>query len=158
MKKIINNLKSSNHGFVALFTVLIASVILAMAVGIANISLKQIVLSGSATDANKSFYAADSGVECALFNDFRLFSFDPANPAQTINCGEFGPVDVTYPQTGFAEFQIDFDDPSGLSCAMVTVDKTAGDGSGIVTSKGTNAQCGPTTTSRTVERVIEVTY
>lgn len=155
MKKIFKNLESSsNKGFVALFTVLIASVVLAMAVGIANISLKQIVLSGSATDANKSFYAADSGIECALFHDLRAFSFATNNP--NIDCNGDPNIAVLYTQAGLAAFLLDFNDASGLSCAEVTVDKTDPD-IVVVTSKGTNTPCAQPT-SRTVERVIEVTY
>ena len=55
--------KKNQKGFVALFTVLIVTVILAMAIGIASISLKEIVLSSSASDGSKAFYAADSGID-----------------------------------------------------------------------------------------------
>lgn len=156
MKKFLQNFKGldGSRGFVALFTVLLASVVLAMAIGIANVSLKQIVLSGSATDANKSFYAADSGVECALYNDLRLNSF--TNSASTIGCGD-NPVAVDYSIPGISAFEIDFDNASGLSCAKVTIDKTDPFGGIKIISKGTNNVCSETN-SRTVERVIEVTY
>ena len=150
-----NKRQNLNSGFVALFTVLIASIILAMAVGIANISLKQIVLSGSATDANKSFYVADSGVECALYNDIRVHAFDIDLPASSISCGGTSVNLDPQVQVGLWSFSLDFND-SGPACAKVTVDKTDPDIKKII-SKGTNAQC-DVPTSRTVERVIEVTY
>lgn len=162
MKTILQNLKlrersktlSEAKGFVALFTVLIAAVVLAMAVGIANISLKQIVLSGSATDANKSFYAADSGVECALLNDLKLNAF--VNGATEVDCGGVVQlVDTSIPNI-FA-FQIEFNDNSMVSCAKVTVDRTASLGLVRLVSRGTNNACA-VSTPRTVERVIEVTY
>lgn len=155
MKKIFQKLNVNDQsGFVALFTVLIAAVVLAMAVGIANISLKQIVLSGSATDANKSFYAADSGVECALFNDLKINSF--ANGATEVDCGGIlQPVVVTIPN--LFTFEIEFNDGLVTSCAKVSVDKTDAFGGVRVVSRGTNNACA-VSTSRTVERVIEVTY
>lgn len=155
MNIISKKLKTSNRGFVALFTVLLASVILAMAVGIANISLKQIVLSGSATDANKSFYTADSGVECALYNDIKLDTFDQGITDIDCNGTDWG---VVYSGPTFAEFKMDFTSDSGSSCADVTIDKTDPSGELVrITSKGTNTLC-DMATSRTVERVIEVTY
>lgn len=152
MKKIFKNFNQleGSKGFIALFTVLIASVILAMAIGIANISLKQIVLSGSGTEANRSFYAADSGVECALFTDFRIAPFSTAGQ---IACNGSSSIDVSEDQPGQFSFELDFGD----SCASVNVDKTGLDGATVITSKGINTPCGPAT-ARTVERVIEVTY
>jgi hypothetical protein len=155
MKNNFQNLKIKDQsGFVALFTVLIAAVVLAMAVGIANISLKQIVLSGSATDANKSFYAADSGVECALFYDLKLNAF--VNGTSEVDCGgaiQF--LDISVPN--MFVFQIEFNDGQTMSCAKVNIDRTNIDGSVRLVSRGTNNACA-INTPRTVERVIEVTY
>jgi Tfp pilus assembly protein PilX len=65
MKKISHNTK----GFVSLFTVLMATVILAMAIGMSSVALKQIVLSSNASEANEAFYAADSALQCAIALD-----------------------------------------------------------------------------------------
>lgn len=145
-----------NSGFVALFTVLLASVILAMAVGISNISLKQIVLSASASDANKSFYAADSGIECALFNDLRATPNPFSTNAANMTCGG-SIIALSEPLPGISTFSLDLATESGLSCANVTVDKTDLLGGTKITSKGINGACG-TTSPRLVERAIEVTY
>ena len=56
-------------GFVLAFSLLISSIVLALAFGIFNILLKQIVLTGSAKDSQIAFYAADAGAECALYWD-----------------------------------------------------------------------------------------
>jgi hypothetical protein len=145
-----------NKGFVALFTVLLASVILAMAVGISNSSLRQILLSASATEANKSFYAADSGIECALF-------FDRQNPSPfttgtgAVQCGG-ETVIIDFPSFGLGHFALGLPGNDGISlvCADVTVDKTIANTT-TVTSRGTNIPCGEVS-NRRVERVIEVTY
>ncbi len=159
MKISLKNLKSqasseSSGGFVALFSVLLASVVLAMAVGIANISLKQVVLSGSATDANKSFYAADSGVECALYHDLRVNSFGQG--LNGIDCAGIA-IEVNYLQPSVATFEIPLSDGTSSTCASLSVDKIDPFGGVRIISKGTNTPCGENT-ERTVERVIEVTY
>lgn len=150
------NTHNTNKGFVALFTVLIASVILAMAVGISNISLKQIVLSASASDANKSFYAADSGIECALFNDLRVTPNPFSTNASSMTCGG-SIISLNYPLAGMVTFSLDLNTESGLSCANVTVETDIVTGGKKITSKGINGACG-STSPRLVERVIEVTY
>lgn len=146
-----------NNGFVALFTVLIAAVILAMAVGISNIALKQIVLSSSATEANKSFYAADSGIECVLYHDINGTppnSFDPGSLSFNINCGG-DQITVNESNGFFSEFMISVGENND-SCAYVEVDKTDLISTRVI-SRGVNVPCG-TTSSRMVERAIEVTY
>lgn len=146
-------LKKSNKGFVALFTVLIAAVILSMAVGISNIAFKQIVLSASATDANKSFYAADSGIECSLYNDLKVSpsEFIPGQTTFSILCAGQN-VLVSEFTPGFFVFNIDYGD----SCAEVSIDKTDIVSTEII-STGSNMACG-VQSSRRVERVIRVTY
>lgn len=60
---------NQKKGFVLAFSLLISSIVLALAFGIFNILLKQIVLTGSAKDSQIAFYAADAGAECALYWD-----------------------------------------------------------------------------------------
>src|SRR3989344_7795571 len=61
--------QSSGSGFVILFAVMISSIILAIALGVSNIAFKEIKFSTSVKDTNDAFFAADTGLECALFND-----------------------------------------------------------------------------------------
>jgi len=56
-------------GFAMLFTVLIVSIILSLAIGISNITFKQNLLSSIAKDSQQAFFAADTGMECGLMND-----------------------------------------------------------------------------------------
>ncbi len=149
------NRQSSKPGFVVLFTVLIASVVLAMALGIANVALKQIALTASATDANKSFYAADTGVECALYYDRKVPAAFEGGSNVVYCMGAITPVTNTSNIYSF-QFIIPSQSGSGDACADVTVDKSAVNQT-VVTSKGKNNQCG-FDNSRTVERAIQVTY
>ena len=59
----------TQNGFVLAFSLLISSIVLALALGIFNILLKQIVLTSTAAESQVAFYAADAGAECALYWD-----------------------------------------------------------------------------------------
>lgn len=71
-------------GFVLAFSLLISSIVLALAFGIFNILLKQIVLTSTAANSQVSFYAADAGAECALYWDTHN-SRPPGPPAYDLN-------------------------------------------------------------------------
>jgi len=65
---IINNFKN-NRGFVMLFAVVLSSIILAVTLGVANVTLKELNFTTSARATNDAFFAADTGAECALYYD-----------------------------------------------------------------------------------------
>ena len=58
-------------GFTLLFAVLVSSLILALGLSIANITLKEVALSGTGRESQFAFYAADTGTECALYWDIK---------------------------------------------------------------------------------------
>lgn len=59
----------NNHGFVLLFAVLIASILLSVGLALSNISFKEIVLSAASRDSQFAFFGSDSGSECAFYWD-----------------------------------------------------------------------------------------
>jgi len=63
-------ISKKQKGFALLFAVLVSTLVLAVGTSIITIALKQITLSGSARDSQFAFYAANTGVECAIFWDF----------------------------------------------------------------------------------------
>lgn len=67
MAIIMKHTTSSPRGFVILFTILIAAIIMVIGLGIYSIATREAVLSGTAKEAQYAFYAADAGVECALY-------------------------------------------------------------------------------------------
>lgn len=69
--------KISSSGFVILFAVTITSLILAVALGITNIALKEVKFGTSAKDTNEAFFAADTGVEYVLLKDKNPASYPP---------------------------------------------------------------------------------
>ncbi len=58
---------NTKKGFTLLFAVLVSVLILAVGASIINLSIKQIILSGSSRESQYAFYAANTGIECALY-------------------------------------------------------------------------------------------
>lgn len=73
-------------GFALLISVLIASVVLAVGLSISNVTLKQYIFSNIGRESEIAFYAADAGMECALY-------WDTSDRAETIKSGKH-PFDI----------------------------------------------------------------
>jgi len=69
------------RGFTLLFAVLVSTLVLSVGASIISIALKQIILSGSARDSQFAFYAANTGIECALYLD--IVGVDVSNGSAT---------------------------------------------------------------------------
>ncbi len=132
IKKIQNN-----KGFVLLFAVTIASILLAIALGVANISYNEVRFGTSARGTNDAFFAADAGIENALFLD-KAGTYAPTGPVVISGLGG-----------------------GGQGCVIVTVNKT-NPALTIITAKGydtgggTAGACNPSVTS--IERHLQTTY
>jgi len=139
MTEIIKEIKN-NRAFVILFAVTLSALLLGIALGVANIALREVEFGTNARDTNDAYFAADVGYETALFNDKT-----PGNYT----------VPTTFPVFGLGS--------KGNSCASVTVDKSqvnpAGQSITVIISNGYNiadGACGPVRNS--VVRQIKVTY
>jgi len=148
--------QQKNKGFVSLFAVLMATVILAIAIGMSSIALKQIVLTSTADEANESFYAADSALQCAIALDAEN-AFIGGDGVLVDCAGQLIPVDDSNNEFfTFGENGSGFEWENG-NCVRVEVDK-----SGEVTlieAFGYNVGCEDVSTSpRAVERALRVRY
>lgn len=117
----------NNKGFTLLFAVIVSTLVLAVGGSIINIALKQVILSGVGRDSQYAFYAANTGIECALYWDitglisgrggFATSSVStatgPAGCAGTLNI-----FDTDSVEDGGAEFKV---------TSSVTVDWTTDD-------------------------------
>lgn len=139
----IKNLQK-NRGFVILFAVTISSILLAIALGVANIALKEVKFGTNARDTNNAFFAADRGIESVLFND---------KPPSIYSIGS---MDVIVPNPGI----------TGASCARVNITKVNVILDSVtyvkttIISKGYNigdASCNSTNPDR-IERELKITY
>ncbi len=96
IKNIFQKRRKKEKGFVILFAVLISIIVLAITIGISNIAYKEVALSTPARDSHYAYYAADTGAECALYNDIKVNNgtgiFDGSNPNPSMDCGTGQPI------------------------------------------------------------------
>lgn len=131
-----------NRGFVILYAVTLSAILLSIALGVANIALKEIKFSTSAKDTNEAFFAADTGIEQVLYNDKTPDTYPAGGDKVTVDIVGLG--------------------SAGQGCVIVTIDKITDPAKAVFTSKGYNngggggANCQPSVNA--VERELEVTY
>lgn len=164
-KKIKNN---KEKGFVLLFAVMLSSIILAIALGISNIALKEVNFSTSVKDANDAFFAADAGAECVLYNDFKIVPFyNNTSSDGTISCeGRTIPfINTGDWYMGPWNFILSGLGSTGKACAMVHLESVDSGGGLIVNtviSKGYSNGGGVldacTPNSKSADRELQVTF
>lgn len=161
--------EAGKRGFTLLYAVLISSILLAIGIAIFEITVRELRLSSVARESQYAFFAADSGIECALYWDVKATStrvFYPGS-AQDITCG-----DVTIANVGGAAygtpmtFQAAL--PEATRCTNVSVLKVTIPPGSIdpdapvsttITASGYNVPCANISTdSNAVERTLRVTY
>lgn len=115
--------QKNQKGFVILFTIIIATIILMIGMGIFSVATRQTVLSGTAREAQYAFYAADAGVECALFGNVFLNGTTQYSSDAVFECGATDLAVSGNGSTGTPYvFYVDTsNDPADRSCALVTV-------------------------------------
>lgn len=152
---------SRSRGFVAVFAMLIATVVLIMVISITGTAYKETVLSGSVRESERAFYAADTGVECGLYIDRIVGGVFVAGGATEITCGDVD-TDVSVDGLGSVysyELAVDTN-----ACAKVQVFKNLlidGTSYTQVVSRGYNASCDALEdigARRVVERKLDVKY
>ena len=142
-----------NKGFTLFVAMVVMGTLLLVAIGMSTLAVKQGVISTSARESQLAFYAADTGVECAIYWDVKNpsgFSAFSTSTGSTISCNG---TDSFVGGSSVSVFEINlFPDPY---CARVRVEKF-NDGTTRIESKGYNS-C-DSSNSRRVERAIKVSY
>jgi len=151
---------SYSRGFTLLISVLVSSILLALGLAIFNIASKELTLSSSSRESQFAFYAADSGIECALYWDYQEDAFSTSSPMQPSCKG--APV---------TDYSINFDSGTGIyttefsfilgggettPCTDVIVTRTENPKRTSVVAAGYNTCV--TTNPRRIERAIRVQY
>lgn len=179
--------KASEKGFAMLFAVLTASVLLSIGLSIFNLTIKELLLSSSGRESQFAFYAADTGIECAMYWDFKgtnIFatssgyaSRDPVpsnpdcvntqgQPVQSININpSFYTLSAASTTFALTIPNLDAQGNSAPYCATVTVSKalvgsiieTSIDSRGYNVGTVSGTSCVSTDVNR-VERAIRVRY
>jgi len=156
-----NKIKKNKEGFVLLFVVVISSIILAITLSIANISLKEIKFSTSTKDTNDAFFAADTGAECALYYDKSTINrFISPNPGGTITCANttITPTFSGNASTWSYNFTVTNLGNLTQGCAKVVVNKTNLPTTQIISKGYNNGGASCVSNSSTVERQLELSY
>jgi Tfp pilus assembly protein PilX len=172
-------MKKNEKGITLFIAVVIMAILLFISFAVLNISLKANLFASSGRDSQYAFYAADAGLECALYWDSKHPTYGSAFATTTdgspINCGGTlsTPNSISTGNTisgttttthignmgwGVASvfgFVLNKGVNQASSCAIVTVIKNTDDTTSIQ-SRGYNT-C-DTTNPRRVERGIYVTY
>lgn len=149
-----------NKGFTLFVALVIMGTLLLIAAGIVNLSFKQSLISVAGKESQIAFYAADTGMGCAIYWDVHNpagISAFATTTGSTIYCNK----DANNPDN---EWVVGGGSVSIINkitflpepyCTIVTVTKN-GDGSTLIESQGYNT-CS-TVDPRRVERAVRATY
>ena len=149
-----------NHtarAFTLLMSVLISSILLAIGYEIYNLATKEVTLSSAGRESQFAFFAADSGVECALWADAQLDAFSTTSPVAELDCGTaVSPLTRNIVGTDYiTTFQLTLGNGPSTQCVDVVVTREDPKKTRIE-SYGHNT-CNVNSSLR-LERAIRVTY
>jgi len=168
MREISKKFNEKSRGIALLMSVFISSAASLLGLGVFLMLYGQLGISGTAKGSVVAFYAADSGLECALYGDLVDNRFSTSSPEAisntvVINCnGSSQPVVTTLANPdGDSDmdegvFKFDYQVSSG-SCVSITVQKLVS-GQTILSSFGENIPDCSISTTRAVQRGLEVSY
>ncbi len=159
---------STNRGIALFIAVLMGSIALIIGMGVLNITLKELKLSSLSRDSMSAFFAADTGLECALYwDDIRTASSPnsifatstdlvfPANGAlnQVKQCAN---KDITSDWSVITISSTEAETTFNIVDLCSTVVVLKNNGQTIIDSRGYNT-C-DTSSARRVERGLRVSY
>ena len=145
-------------GVTLLISVLISSMAALLGLGVFLIVFSEAGISGTTKSSAVAFYAADSGIECALYADIKLNAFATSSPATTINCnGTAVPLTFVADGQGGGTFKFNFTVTTGASCATVEAIKI-NSGQTKIDSYGENVPDCTTSSVTVIQRALEVVY
>ncbi len=169
------NIKKCGRGFAIFFAMLAGSLSLAIGLAIYDLTVRELDLSGTATQSQYAIYAADTGAECALYWDLKCTlpnctsgsaarsafatSSQSVTPSSGIICNgiDITAVPASVLTAATTTFNVTF--LPKQYCASVTVAKNGIPTKTVVTSKGYNDVCPPAAAGSTrLERVLQVSY
>lgn len=139
-----------NAGFTLLIAIIFMSVMLTFGLALGSLGYKQEVLASSAIESQYAFYAADTGLECALYFDqqrnfFDYASHDASHPPTLITCSGATATQLSYSYDAtqlVVKERVSLDaDTTHPRCADVTVYKPASAGTTYLFSQGYDVPC-----------------
>ena len=157
-----NTTNQKQKGYAILFTVVMVSVISAIALGIANSTYKQQILSSITKDSIIAFYQADTAADCALYADLH-------SDLSTMNLWSCGsktngtPYDLKVTNTISGNLSKYFFNPNdgfiGTNpCFSFEISKDTSTGVTVTKIKARGFSICNTVSLRAVEREIDINY
>ena len=136
----------AQRGFALLIAVIFMSVMLTLGLTLGSLAYKQEVIASSAIESQYAFYAADAGLECALYADQQenLFSYDPStNVPPQMTCDGSAPESSAIASRTASQWVIRswLALDNNTRCAEVTVYKPATTGTTYLFSQGYDTKC-----------------
>ena len=163
MKNSQFTIHNRQKGFTLFIALIIMATLLLISTGIVALAVRESFLTAASQNSQYAFYAADTGIECAIYWDVKNssgFTAFATSTSSTINCNEdsanknpHNPMPNSVGGSSQSIFTITF--LPQPYCAKVTVTKPT-DGSTKIESLGFNT-CDPANPRR-VERAVRVTY
>lgn len=177
--QIIKNTKEK--GFTLLFAVLLSVLVLSVGASVINIAMKQVILSGIGRESQFAFYAANTGIECALYWDYRdekVFATSSLSTPYTKNdedvndilCGaqsiyrtyqnvatDIFDFENSNDSKGISKFTIKFEDQIQY-CSIVTVTKEKENGIITTTIESRGYNTCDKNNPRRIERGLQLSY
>ena len=158
-------------GFTIFFAMLVGGLSLTIGAAIYDLTVRELDLSQTAIQSQYAIYAADTGVECALFWDTKYeggsaFATSSAStPLSTVECNGVSissAPDASDASSATTDFTLTVVAAPQTYCASVRVAKEV-DAGGVVyttvTSRGYNTLCPPEVPQITrLERALQVSY
>lgn len=145
--------RSKSSGFTLFVSIVVMGTLLLISMGVVTLALRQSILASAGRESQYAFYAADTGIECALYWDLKNstgFSAFSTTTGSTISCAGDNHIVGGSLQS---EFELVFSpDPYYV---RVVVTKSL-DGATLIESYGYNTQ--DSSNPRRVERAIRVAY
>src|SRR3989344_6801923 len=83
----------TSGGFVLPLAIITVSISLAISLTVSALIMSEIEFSSFTRESQKSFYAADAGIECALYWDLKKMAFSTSTPG-TISCADLVDTDM----------------------------------------------------------------
>ena len=154
-------MKNKKNGFALIIAVIFMTVMLTLGLAMSSLGYKQELLASTAIQSQYAFYAADAGLECALYADQKrstadgLQSFFTNPPMGASVCGgsvSTSTFPITFPDQLISSVRINLDEQR---CADITVYKPqSGVGRTYIFSQGYDVPCSGTSGARFVSRGI----
>ncbi len=145
-----------HKGFTLLIAVVLSAVALSIGLALLDIAYKQVLLASAAKQSQNAFYAADSVLECALYYDQQVNTFDyTTEPTSgSITCNTLA-VPYTAPLANPRITTLTVPCTTGGTQGIVKIYKTP---SGTTQIYATGYNVCDTNNARRIERGLKVSY